>query len=61
MNHSLLCLPLLYALCYIKGARILGIFPTQSVRQQAPFQAIMKVLAAIEQQVTVVSTQSINL
>jgi len=61
MNHSLLCLLLLCALCYIKGARILGIFPTPSVSHQAPFQAIMKALAATGQQVTVVSPQSINL
>jgi hypothetical protein len=55
MDPHLVWLLLLGAVCYSRGARILGIFPTPSISHQLPFQAIMKALAARGHQITVIS------
>ena len=46
--------------CSIKGARILGIFPSPFVSHQLPFQALMKALAARGHQITVISPQPLK-
>jgi glucuronosyltransferase len=55
MDHNLMLIFLLAAVCCVRGARILGIFPTPSISHQLPFQTIMKALAARGHEITVIS------
>jgi hypothetical protein len=55
VQHRLVYLLLLYAICSTEATRILGIFPTPSISHQVTFQAIVKALAAGGHQITVIS------